>query len=741
MDPVLWMGLPSTTNAQEAMHWKLYCAAGKNHRLLDGLVFLYAFALGYEKLAAARLVIEQAQRVSRHTTGKLNKKNDGRPPDTSHELVKRPSDVVHYHPGYRWKKNSCWLDCSLELMFLAVLPNFHTDFAPQFQGMHHASPLWNLYKLFDLRISLSENAETSSELLAIQRDEFRETLRDVGAVKSVSDSGQIDGWLGSILSFFERQTIKLRYCTGQPAPNVEVISPHWQITGDATKLCFYELSSTLSKKFDGNMDRWLQDFVQVNAPMKPERTCWHVKDGIESCKGSAESKSICVQLPVFFMITFNSDDKFENLWRISKCLMPLKQAAVDSHAVVYNLSGVVFYSQEMGHFIARYTPNQKKVFAYNDMEDGGRAKLIKGATISSHMANSPAKLQGVPEGFSVYILTYQLQGGAAAQTYFRDHQIEKAERFHHIQFTYADGNVSEAAARESMGNPKIWLAHPGLRELLPEERKWLHNPLKTKLVDYHDETQTTQLDDEESNSFSEPPPPSQPKPPKRRKQSLFVDSDPEPEEISAPVTSSEPPEKSLPAVGTEDQTQHTLDIPPLPSSQESDIVLACNKRSILEADPSYPRDGTTDTQEEFILEATWATLLEQTGRSTDVTHTDVDLECLSAFEQHLFEKSARSGSAGNFQWGLDAGNHQDSWDPYAGLPSHWNHEDHNEGDPDYDENELERRPDFSDSENVAASTNELLISSSQCAPGPRKRQQTKSHGEPRKRRKVTLTAP
>ncbi|KAG1765239.1 hypothetical protein EDD22DRAFT_755237, partial [Suillus occidentalis] len=54
---------------------------------------------------------------------------------------------------------------------------------------------------------------------------------------------------------------------------------------------------------------------------------------------------------------------------------------------------------------------------------------------------------------------------------------------------------------------------------------------------------------------------------------------------------------------------------------------------------------------------------------------DVDLECLSVFEQRLFEKSAQSGSAGNYQWGLDAGNHQDGWDPYAGLPSYWNHND------------------------------------------------------------------
>ncbi|KAG1785321.1 uncharacterized protein HD556DRAFT_1450827 [Suillus plorans] len=84
-------------------------------------------------------------------------------------------------------------------------------------------------------------------------------------------------------------------------------------------------------------------------------------------------------------------------------------------------------------------------------------------------------------------------------------------------------------------------------------------------------------------------------------------------------------------------------------------MLAYNKRSILEAHPNYPRDGTADAQEEFILGAAWTTLLEQTGRSTDVTHTDVDLECLLVFEQRLFENSAQSGSAGNHQWGLDGG--------------------------------------------------------------------------------------
>ncbi|KAG1836093.1 hypothetical protein DFJ58DRAFT_670008 [Suillus subalutaceus] len=99
-------------------------------------------------------------------------------------------------------------------------------------------------------------------------------------------------------------------------------------------------------------------------------------------------------------------------------------------------------------------------------------------------------------------------------------------------------------------------------------------------------------------------------------------------------------------------------------------MFAYNKRSISEEDPDCPRGGTTDAQEEFVLEAAWTALLKQIGRSIDGIQTDVDLECLSVFEQRLFEKLAQSCSAGNYQWGLDDGNHQHGWDSYAGFPSH-----------------------------------------------------------------------
>jgi hypothetical protein len=54
---------------------------------------------------------------------------------------------------------------------------------------------------------------------------------------------------------------------------------------------------------------------------------------------------------------------------------------------------------------------------------------------------------------------------------------------------------------------------------------------------------------------------------------------------------------------------------------------------------------------------------------------DVDLECLSYFEERLFEYSKETGDAGNQQWGLNAGPHQDDWSPYVNLPEQWNHDD------------------------------------------------------------------
>ena len=55
MDVEIWESIPKTTNAEEAMHWKLYCACGYDHEFLKGMYSLYAVAIYYECIYKAAL--------------------------------------------------------------------------------------------------------------------------------------------------------------------------------------------------------------------------------------------------------------------------------------------------------------------------------------------------------------------------------------------------------------------------------------------------------------------------------------------------------------------------------------------------------------------------------------------------------------------------------------------------------------------------------------------------------------
>ena len=50
---------------------------------------------------------------------------------------------------------------------------------------------------------------------------------------------------------------------------------------------------------------------------------------------------------------------------------------------------------------------------------------------------------------------------------------------------------------------------------------------------------------------------------------------------------------------------------------------------------------------------------------------DVDKECLERLEEEIFKRTDQTGPSGNWQWGLDAGHHQDGWDPAFGVPKTW----------------------------------------------------------------------
>ena len=53
MDIQIWDSLPKTTNAEEAMHWKLYSACGRDHSFMEGMNALFSVATHYQRLLDA----------------------------------------------------------------------------------------------------------------------------------------------------------------------------------------------------------------------------------------------------------------------------------------------------------------------------------------------------------------------------------------------------------------------------------------------------------------------------------------------------------------------------------------------------------------------------------------------------------------------------------------------------------------------------------------------------------------
>ncbi|ESK87120.1 hypothetical protein Moror_11896 [Moniliophthora roreri MCA 2997] len=73
--------------------------------------------------------------------------------------------------------------------------------------------------------------------------------------------------------------------------------------------------------------------------------------------------------------------------------------------------------------------------------------------------------------------------------------------------------------------------------------------------------------------------------------------------------------------------------------------------------------------EQFVRQQAFRRLMEYTGCSEDGSPLpqtfDVDRDSLAQLEQKMFDMSKEAGAAGNWQWGLDVGCHQDDWHPNA----------------------------------------------------------------------------
>lgn len=94
--------------------------------------------------------------------------------------------------------------------------------------------------------------------------------------------------------------------------------------------------------------------------------------------------------------------------------------------------------------------------------------------------------------------------------------------------------------------------------------------------------------------------------------------------------------------------------------------------------------GTSFADDVEMLQHAWKIQMEDPPPERIFANIDVDKECLERLEEAMFERSAQAGRAGHYQWGLDAGDHQEGWNPYDGTPIEWNHNDRDSSEGEYE---------------------------------------------------------
>lgn len=78
-------------------------------------------------------------------------------------------------PSYPWQENSCWLDTSLQLLFVALTHDF-SEFSEFAQEVAPGSPLQILHNIFEQRLNPDSTTVNVSEELRSHRNHLRRQL-------------------------------------------------------------------------------------------------------------------------------------------------------------------------------------------------------------------------------------------------------------------------------------------------------------------------------------------------------------------------------------------------------------------------------------------------------------------------------------------------------------------------------------------------------------------------------------
>ena len=118
---------------------------------------------------------------------------------------KVPKELKFGPASYCWNANSCWLDASLQVLYIAITKQFD-EFTGTFKSLKSGSALNVLYQVVNERFELDPEEPNFTTTLGLQRDRLRIFLKERKIIDHLdrpeSAVVRLEIWISSIMTYF-----------------------------------------------------------------------------------------------------------------------------------------------------------------------------------------------------------------------------------------------------------------------------------------------------------------------------------------------------------------------------------------------------------------------------------------------------------------------------------------------------------------------------------------------------------
>jgi hypothetical protein len=229
--------------------------------------------------------------------------------------------------AYRWSENSCWLDASLQVLYI-IFTKQYDEFNGVFQHLKQDCGLGALYETVNARVELDLEEEDVSDTLMSQRDQLRIFLKKKNVIEELDrpESAVVSRnksccmykhsyiyqvWLHELVRleyraeyslavpYFLSFYASLHQCSGSPAAG----GSHVQITSTLGRMTFFQVQHHHYAQYNGLIAKACEDRFSTTKNPTPNASCWRTTEGEQLCTGRRQDiRELIVSIPVVLAI-------------------------------------------------------------------------------------------------------------------------------------------------------------------------------------------------------------------------------------------------------------------------------------------------------------------------------------------------------------------------------------------------------------------------------------------------------